>query len=172
MPIDRVSVSLHGETVVLPLSQLRDRPFIVLLGQPGIGKTTALKYEAAQEGGLVETCREVMAGTSKIVGQTAYLDALDEFQSGEDGRNKLLQLAKSITEASISRWRLTCRAEDWRDVADLKAMRSAAADHLITVANLLPLDTDEAIEILVGALARTIRQRSFGRQTPRGDGFP
>lgn len=151
VPIDRrVSVSLHGETVVLPLSQLRDRPFIVLLGEPGIGKTTALKYEAAQEGGLVETCREVMAGTSKIVGQTAYLDALDEFRSGEDGRNKLLQLAKSITEASTSRWRLTCRAEDWRDVADLKAMRSAAADHPIAVANLLPLDTHEAIEILVG----------------------
>ncbi|BCH67449.1 hypothetical protein RvVAT039_pl02820 (plasmid) [Agrobacterium vitis] len=146
----RVSVLMGSETVILQLSQLRDRPYVVLLGEPGIGKTTALNYEAAQEGGLVETCREVMAGTSKIVGQTAYLDALDEFRSGEDGRNKLLQLAKSITEASISRWRLTCRAEDWRDVADLKAMRSAAADHPITVAHLLPLDTDEAIEILVG----------------------
>lgn len=146
----RVSISLHGETVVLPLSQLRDRPFLVLLGEPGIGKTTALKYEAAQEGGLVETCREVMAGTAKIGGHTAYLDALDEFRSGQDGRSKLLQLAKSITEAAISRWRLTCRAEDWRDVADLKAMRNAATDQPITVANLLPLDTDEAIEILVG----------------------
>ncbi|MBB4279352.1 hypothetical protein [Rhizobium mongolense] len=151
VPIDRrVSVFLHGETVVLPLSQLRDKRFIVLLGEPGIGKTTALKYEAAQEGGHVETCREVMVGTSELGGHTAYLDALDEFRSGENGRDKLLQLAKSIVQGSISRWRLTCRAEDWRDVADLNAMRHAAGNQPITVATLLPLDTDEAIEILTG----------------------
>ncbi|MGO7485151.1 NACHT domain-containing NTPase [Rhizobium ruizarguesonis] len=136
--------------MVLPLSKLRDRPFLVLLGEPGIGKTTALKYEAAQEDGDVQTCREVMAGTGELGGHTAYLDALDEFRSGENGRDKLLQLAKLITEASISRWRLTCRAEDWRNVADLNAMRNAAGNHPITVASLLPLDTDEAIEILAG----------------------
>jgi len=151
VPIDRrVSVLLQGETVILPLSQLRDRPHLVLLGEPGIGKTTALRNEAIVEGGKLLTCREVMAGASLSGERTAYLDALDEFRSGENGRDKLLQLAKSITQASIFRWRLTCRAEDWRDVADLNAMRNAADNQPITVATLLPLDMEEAAQILTG----------------------
>jgi len=51
-PLDRrVSVVLEGEAVELRLSELRGMPCLVLLGEPGIGKSTALEYEASQEGG-------------------------------------------------------------------------------------------------------------------------
>lgn len=144
----RVVVQTKGETVVHPLSHLRDRPYVVLLGEPGAGKSMALRYEAAAEGGEAVTCREVMNGTPLSSSRTAYLDALDEYRSGDGAKDKLLQLANAISTSNIRRWRLTCRAEDWRDTADINAMRRAANNEPITVAHLLPLEEDEAQTIL------------------------
>ncbi len=39
-PLDRrVTVQSKAETVVLPLSRLRDKSYVVLLGEPGAGKS-------------------------------------------------------------------------------------------------------------------------------------
>lgn len=85
-PLDRrVAVKTKSETVVHPLSHLRDEPYVVLLGEPGAGKSTALRYEAVSEDGEVMTCREVTNGTPLSRSSTAYLDALDEYRSGGDG---------------------------------------------------------------------------------------
>ncbi|WP_421707514.1 NACHT domain-containing protein [Algihabitans sp.] len=151
-PLDRrVAVQTNAEPVVQPLSHLREEPYIVLLGEPGAGKSTTLLYEAVAEDGEVMTCREVMNGTPLSNSGTAYLDALDEFRSGDNGKDKLLQLANAISASDIRRWRLTCRVEDWRDAADSNAMRRAANNEPIIVAHLLPLDEEEAQAIL-GAL--------------------
>ena len=39
----RVSVVLEGEAAEFRLSELRGMPYLVLLGEPGIGKSTALE---------------------------------------------------------------------------------------------------------------------------------
>ncbi len=122
----RVAIQVQGEKVVQPLSHLRGEPFVVLLGEPGAGKSTALEHEAVAEGGEIATCREVMNGSPIGVSGTAYLDALDEYRSGDGGKDKLLRLANTISKSNIRRWRLTCRAEDWRASADINAMRRAA----------------------------------------------
>ncbi|MDW9689376.1 hypothetical protein GOB50_30945 [Sinorhizobium meliloti] len=148
-PLDRrVNVQLGAETFELHLSELRDKPYVILLGEPGIGKSTALEHEAAAEGGEVLTCREVMNGALPSGLVTAYLDALDEYRAGENGKDKLLQLATAISNSGLTRWRLTCRAEDWRATADMLAMRRAANNQPITVAHLLPLDEEEAGSVL------------------------
>ena len=97
-----------------------------MLGEPGAGKSTALEHEAVAEGGDIATCREVMNGTPLGVSGTAYLDALDEYRSGDSGKDKLLRLANAISKSNTRRWRLTRRAEDWRATADINAMRRAA----------------------------------------------
>lgn len=144
----RVLVQSESEATECPLGSLRDRPFVVLLGEPGLGKSTALRYEAAAEGGEVFTCRDAMNGVPLPVGETIYLDALDEYRTGENGKDKLLQLANTLSANKTRRWRLTCRAEDWRDAADLGAMRRAANNGEIVVARLLPLDDGEAGTVL------------------------
>ncbi|MCV9999448.1 hypothetical protein OE766_14475 [Pararhizobium sp. YC-54] len=146
----RVSVSIDDQTVELPLSRLRHLPYLVLLGEPGLGKTTALEYEAGQESVEVVTCREVMNGMAVAGESTVYLDALDEYRSGENSKDKLLQLAHMIAESDLRRWRLSCRVEDWRATADLSAMRRAARNQPIAVARLLPLEEDEALVVLKG----------------------
>lgn len=144
----RVLVHSESEASECPLSSLRDQPFVVLLGEPGLGKSTALRYEAAAEGSEVFTCRDAMNGAPLPVGETIYLDALDEYRTGENGKDKLLQLANTLSANKNRRWRLTCRAEDWREAADLGAMRRAANNGAITVARLLPLDEGEAGAVL------------------------
>lgn len=149
-PLDRrVQIEIDGRTEVWPLSALRDRPFLVVLGEPGMGKSTALENEANAENGEVITCREAMNGVPLSGRSTVYLDALDEYRTGEDGKDKLLRLAASLIEASAVRWRLTCRAEDWNEAADLKAMRRAAGNAQLVVATLLPLDREEALAMLI-----------------------
>ncbi|MDX0469244.1 NACHT domain-containing protein [Sinorhizobium medicae] len=169
-PLDRrVSVVLEGEVVELRLSELRGMPCLVLLGEPGIGKSTALEYEASQEGGELLTCREAMNGVPIASASTAYLDALDEYRAGENGKDKLLQLANTITQSGVRRWRLTCRAEDWREAADMRAMRRAASEHPITVAHLLPLDDTEAETVLSG-LGEAHPERFLADARARGAG--
>jgi hypothetical protein len=51
----------------------------VLLGEPGIGKTTVLAGEAARDGVPMFTVREIMTGTETGPGAPLYLDALDEY---------------------------------------------------------------------------------------------
>jgi hypothetical protein len=169
-PLDRrVSVVLEGEAVELRLSELRGMPCLVLLGEPGIGKSTALEYEASQEGGELLTCREAMNGIPIASASTAYLDALDEYRAGENGKDKLIQLANTITQSGVRRWRLTCRAEDWREAADMCAMRRAASEHPITVAYLLPLDDTEA-EIVLSGLGEADPERFLANARARGAG--
>ncbi|KAB2728005.1 hypothetical protein [Brucella anthropi] len=144
-------VLVHSETEASErlLSSLRDEPFVVLLGEPGLGKSTALRHEAAAEGGEVFTCREAMSSAPLPAADTVYLDALDEYRTGENGKDKLLQLANTLSASKHHRWRLTCRAEDWRDAADLGAMRRATNNSSIVVARLLPLDESEAEAVLI-----------------------
>lgn len=39
----RVQIMRDGRTETVRLSQLRDRPYLVLLGEPGIGKSSSLR---------------------------------------------------------------------------------------------------------------------------------
>lgn len=76
---------------------------------------------------MVVTCRELMNGVSLAGNVTAYLDALDEYRSGGDRKDKVQQIGIAMAAAGLERWRLTCRAEDWRAAADLTAITRASA---------------------------------------------
>jgi hypothetical protein len=132
------------------ISDLRARPYVVLLGEPGIGKSTVLASEAASEGLPVISVRELMTGTSAQPDATLFLDALDEYRTDGGAEDKVHTLANTIAKFDPPRWRLTCRSEDWRKAADIAPISKTAAGHSITVAQLLPLDSDEA-----GAITRT-----------------
>jgi hypothetical protein len=59
-PLDRRVVVTDGDGNAKrgPLSGLHGCPFVILVGEPGIGKSSALAFEAAVERGQVLTCRE------------------------------------------------------------------------------------------------------------------
>lgn len=130
------------------LSELREAPFLVLLGEPGMGKSTVLEAEAAREGRVPIPVRALMNGAEPADTTALFLDGLDEYRMDGARADKVHQLAVAIAKLAPTRWRIACRAEDWRKQADLAAMAEAAPDEAICIAQLLPLTSDEQRAIL------------------------
>jgi hypothetical protein len=130
------------------VSDLRAFPYVVLIGEPGSGKSTVLRWEATQQGVPLVTVRTLMTQASSQPGAMLFVDALDEYRMDGQPRDKVHGLAIAISSRRPSQWWLTCRAEDWRKEADAGALRQAAPGEEIVVAQLLPLSLDEAACIL------------------------
>jgi hypothetical protein len=150
----RIEVIDGPKGSVRHVSDLRALPFVVLLGEPGIGKSTVLEDEAAHEGLHIIKVRELMTGPPVGQGETLFLDALDEYRTDGGAADKVHTLAHAMAAANPTRWRLTCRSEDWRKDSDISAIRKTTSGAPIVVAQLLPLDHDEAATILA-ALGET-----------------
>lgn len=151
MTIDRRLQILNGaadQQPVTTVSALRHVAHLVLLGEPGIGKTTVLEDEAAAAGTIAIKVRELINETVALPAGTLFLDALDEYRMGATDLGKVDALVKAIRAAGNPHWRLTCRAEDWKKAADVAAVRRSTGGAPITVAQLLPLDIAEQIQVL------------------------
>jgi hypothetical protein len=129
------------------VSHLRDLPHVVLLGEPGSGKTTVLASEAQQQGLEAVRVRDLINGAARQ-DATLFLDALDEYRSDGQEKDKASFLSNAIKAAGATSWWLSCRAEDWRKESDIQAIRDTAQGRPIIVAQLLPLHYWEAVEIL------------------------
>ena len=81
------------------ISELRPLPFVVLLGEPGIGKSTVLDVEAAREGAPVFKVRELITGAQPESDVTLWLDALDEYRAEGEPSDKIYGLAHAIATA-------------------------------------------------------------------------
>lgn len=147
-PLDRrITISSKPEHLadIKRLSDLADEPYVVLLGEPGLGKTEAFKHFAAACGlQCEEAC--LLDPTDLASDGTYFIDAIDEI-SIDEARG----IAQSLRRAKGCRWRVSCRAEDWNSGGALsKAFGSglAAAGVEPVVAQLQPLDEEEAIAVL------------------------
>ncbi len=94
---------------IAAISELADLPGLVLLGEPGSGKSTAFRQAAADAGTRVVTARDFVGG-ERPAGQVVFIDALEEFRIGEAGRDRLSDLADALRDAPYGRWRVACRA--------------------------------------------------------------
>lgn len=151
----RVGVLVGSEeqrASLVRVSDLRSLPFVVLLGEPGIGKSTVFDMEAGHEGVPVLKVRGLIAGARAAADVTLFLDALDEYRTDGQSADKVHELAHAMAAVKTPRWRLSCRSEDWRKEADIAPIQQQTTDGVpIVVAQLLPLDQVEAAAVL-GAL--------------------
>ncbi|MCC4117605.1 hypothetical protein LLG90_19790 [Aromatoleum toluclasticum] len=100
----------------LALEDIRDRPAYVLLGEPGAGKTTAFRAEAAAAGTEPVSARDfiTLPPRPEWFGKPIFIDGLDEVRAGSTDnlvpldaiRHKLLQIGQPV-------FRLSCREADW-----------------------------------------------------------
>ena len=130
------------------LSSIRDIPFVVLLGEPGIGKSTVLEEEAAFTGDPCINVAEFMADPPDRQGIGLLLDGLDEYRMDGGAIGKINGLGAKLAAIEPSRLRITCRAEDWRSGADLRALESIAGKTGIVIAHILPLDEAQILRAL------------------------
>lgn len=153
--VRRIEPRSRGDAIDLPefllFKDCLHIPNLILLGDPGMGKTFTFKQAAVYEGAEYFTVRSFLRKRGKnCKDKTIYLDALDEFRSrGEDGKiiDKLVEV---INECGCNRIRLSCRAADWLGDTDLAALKDAFIEDQFAVVSLEPLSKKEIIWILEG----------------------
>lgn len=132
------------------LADFADASIIVLLGEPGLGKTRSFRRQADNDEAKYLTVSRFLAMRSlePLRGKTLYLDALDEYRAkSADGRMAVDELVGRLEELAWPKLRLSCRAIDWRD-GDAAKLAEAAQGGKVVVVDLLPLTDDDILAMV------------------------
>lgn len=123
---------------------------LVMLGDPGAGKSTSFEHAASQEPDAVYVkIRDFLSlKTKRYQGKTLYLDSLDEQRSKtKDGTAILDELRQRLDELDSPRFRLSCRSADWYGSSDLESLSKVAPSESITVISIEPLTENDIVTI-------------------------
>lgn len=96
-------------------------PNIVLLGDPGAGKTHLFKQFAAKNGATYLKVRQFINGVPLEGFQTLFIDALDEKRSGHNSDDVVDDIVRSLFSLRPQKVRISCRSQDWLGESDLSA---------------------------------------------------
>jgi len=91
------------------MSELAKVDRLVLLGEPGSGKSIAFSMAAAAASVGVVTAKAFVEG-ARPPGKVVFIDALEEYRIGEPAQERLADLASALKSASYARWRIACRS--------------------------------------------------------------
>ena len=124
-------------------------PNIVLLGDPGSGKSHLFREASIDLNVRVVTAREFLYAPPRFAEATLFIDALDEKRAGRGDSDTIDLMVQKLFASDITQVRISCRAQDWLSDTDLAAFkpyfdqRGGAA-----VLALEPLTRDEMRAIL------------------------
>jgi hypothetical protein len=93
-------------------SEFTARPNIVLLGDPGAGKSHLFETFAKAEDGRVVTVRAFLEAPVFAKGEAVFIDGLDEKRAGRGDRDTVGALVGKLFDAAPTKVRLSCRAAD------------------------------------------------------------
>ena len=133
------------------LTDYADAAAYVLIAEPGAGKTTAFKTEAARQGSVYETVRDFRTFDDKPEWHdtTLFLDGLDESRVGtEDGRTPLDNIRKKLYRLGRPPFRLSCRWADWIAATDRDRLKEVSPNGTVIVLRLDPLSRRNVKDIL------------------------
>jgi predicted NACHT family NTPase len=103
-------------------SEYAARSNIVLLGDPGAGKSHLFRTFAGVEGGRFVTVRGFLAAPVRAQGETLFIDGLDEKRAGRGDRDTVDALVGKLFDAGPAKVRLSCRVADWLGETDLRGL--------------------------------------------------
>ncbi|KKC24469.1 hypothetical protein [Sphingomonas sp. SRS2] len=125
---------------------------IVVLGEPGMGKTSLLEALARAPEAASCTARQLINrhDPRSLLGnaQTLVIDALDEVAAASEGDAVDLVLQK-LGAAGYPRFVLSCRIADWRAATAVGAIREQYAAPPLEL-HLDPLERDQQRALLIG----------------------
>lgn len=133
-----------------PLSDFRAHAAWVLLGEPGAGKTSAFKQEAAATRGQKISIGEFLIEglQDDLQGKTLFLDGLDETRASNEGESTLLRVHARLKQLGCPPFRIACRAADWFGATDVDTLKPASPDGELATLLLDPLSDEDIVDIL------------------------
>lgn len=132
-----------------------DHRLIVLLGEPGLGRTTEFERTAAGEADaeVIPVGRFLSRPALVMRGRTLYLDGLDEHRARTGGGRSVMDLILGkLEELGGPKVRLSCRTADWYGGSDAGVLSQIAGEPVV-VLQLLPLTVEDAGVIAAARLA-------------------
>jgi predicted NACHT family NTPase len=106
-----------------PFSDFAASQNVVLLGDPGAGKSHLLRETAAAEGGRFVSARTfLVTPAQRLKGQAIYIDGLDERRAGRGDRDTIDTLVEQLFKVEPAKVRISCRVADWLGETDLAAL--------------------------------------------------
>ncbi|MEL2241179.1 hypothetical protein PAS25_09245 [Leclercia adecarboxylata] len=96
-------------------------PNIVLLGDPGAGKTHLFKQFAALQEAKYLTVRHFLSGVPIDNQKTLFIDALDEKRSASNSSDVVDDIIHRLFSQTPQNVRISCRSQDWLGESDLSA---------------------------------------------------
>ncbi len=123
----------------------------VLLGEPGAGKTCAMRAEAARVGGWYVSARDFTTLAPQAA-HTVFIDGIDEMRAGAGNHDGPLDAIRArLDKMGRPRFRLACREADWI-AADQELLAAVSPTRKVAVLQLAPLNDAERNQLLDGAV--------------------
>jgi len=116
---------LNADKTIKPFSSFRDHANIVLLGDPGAGKTHLFHETAQSEGARFLRARDFLNLPKQAFesGDCLFIDGLDEKRAGRGDQGTIDCMVQKLFEIAPSKVRLSCREQDWLGATDLAAFQ-------------------------------------------------
>ncbi|WP_329911268.1 hypothetical protein [Serratia quinivorans] len=109
------------DTQTVVFSDYSHFPNIVLLGDPGAGKTHLFKQFAALQEAKYLTIRHFLSGVPIDNQKTLFIDALDEKRSASNSSDVVDDIVRRLFSQPPQNVRISCRSQDWLGESDLSA---------------------------------------------------
>jgi hypothetical protein len=134
---------------VWKFSDFANQPNIVLVGDPGAGKSHLLREAAAADNGRLLTTRTFLNDPTVPPNSILFIDALDEKRAGRSDQATIDSVVQKLFQINPKKVRIACREHDWLGGTDLEAFRPYFDQHGGTfVLGLEPLTEAEQHAIL------------------------
>lgn len=149
--VRQIKLDTGQNAVPAPFSDFADRRNIVVLGDPGAGKSHLFRQAADVTRGVLFTARNFLNAVDGGIpeGATLFIDALDEKRSGRGDDDTIDTLVRQIQRVKPKYLRIACRAADWLGESDLAVFKPYFdANGGVIVVGLEPLYASEQAEIL------------------------
>ena len=144
----------HFGKDILTLRDFESANCYVLLGEPGMGKTTEFNKEARRvHADLPIPARQFISRNMKshsgLREAPLFIDGLDEVRiNGGDIANVLDKIISQLEDWGTPKLRLSCRSVNWLGNTYQKKLNSISGSRKIPILQLNPLNRDDILEIV------------------------
>ena len=146
---EQSNVNYSESERTLSVRDLSQEAAFVLLGEPGMGKTSSLEALEEHLGGECISAQDfILEDSSTLKPDQFYcVDALDEARVNADSTT-FKEIRKLIYQAKLTHFCISCRIADWLET-DTKEIQYIAPNKRLKVVELLPLSKEETTNLLI-----------------------